>query len=150
MRVSDHNKVIADMITCVFVSLICKLVPPLSKNQFVTISRPILHITVLTRYPDPCFQGQPSLKDHSWINYVCSWQAMQIIKCQHYRINCTAAWLLVGHVCGRITIHTITTWQLESSPLSCWPTCLRIEMFLSSRLEDAAVSPVLVKGMTSR
>ena len=85
MRVSDHNKVIVDMIACVFDSLICKLVPPLSKNSFFTISRPILHITALTRCPDPCFQGQRSLKNHSLINYVCSWQAMQIIQCQHYR-----------------------------------------------------------------
>ena len=85
MRVSDHNKVIVDMITCVFDSLICKLVPPFSKNNLFTISPPILHITAQTRCPGPCFQGQRSPKDHSWINYVCFWHAMQIIKFQHYR-----------------------------------------------------------------
>jgi len=58
MRVSEHNKVIVDMITHVFDSLICKLVPPLSKNQLFTISRPILLITAKTRCPDPCVQGQ--------------------------------------------------------------------------------------------
>ena len=85
MRVSDHNKVIVDMITCVFDSLICKLVPPLSKNLFFTISRPILHTAAQTRCPGPCFQGQRSSNDHSWINYICSWHAMQHIKCQLYR-----------------------------------------------------------------
>ena len=87
MRVSDHNKVIVDMTSCVFDSLICKLVQPLSKNLLLTISRPILYITALTRCPNPCFQVQRSLKDHSWINfnYVCSWQAMQLTKCQYYR-----------------------------------------------------------------
>ena len=66
-------------------SLICKLLPPLSKNLFCTISRPILHITVQTRCPCQCFQRQRSSKDHSWIDYMCSWHAMQIIKFQHYR-----------------------------------------------------------------
>ena len=77
MRVINHSKTIADMITCVYDSLICKLVPPLLRNIFVTISRPILHITAQIRCP--CFQN------HSWINYVCLRHAMQILKCQHYR-----------------------------------------------------------------
>ena len=44
MRVSDNNKVIVDMITCVFDSLICKLVLPLiEKSFFHHISANIAH-----------------------------------------------------------------------------------------------------------
>ena len=53
MRVSDNNKVIVDMITCVFDSLICKLVLPLSKNHFFTISRPSYLHTLLTPIRKP-------------------------------------------------------------------------------------------------
>ena len=77
ITVSDHNETIIDMITCVYDSLICTLVPPLLRTLFFTFSRPILHVTAQIRSPDPCFQ------DHSWINYVCPWHAMQILTCQH-------------------------------------------------------------------
>ena len=50
MRVSDHSKVIVDMIACVLDSLICILVPPLSKNELFAISRPILHITAREKF----------------------------------------------------------------------------------------------------
>ena len=65
MRVSDHNKTIVDMITCVYDSVICKLEPPLFRNILFTFSRPILHVTTQIRSPDPCFQGQRSLNDHT-------------------------------------------------------------------------------------
>ena len=84
MRVSDHNKTIVDIIICVYDSLICKLVPPILKNLLFTLSRLILHITAQIR-PRPTFLGSTITKDHSCINYVCPWHAMQILKCHHYR-----------------------------------------------------------------
>ena len=80
MRVSDHNKTIVDMITCVYDSLICKLVPPLLRNLLFTLFRPILHITAQIKPPDPCIQSQRTPKNHSGINYAGPWYATQIIK----------------------------------------------------------------------
>jgi len=60
MRVIDHNKTIVDIIICVYDSLICKLVPPLLRNLFFSISRPILHINRIIRCP-------ATGKQQSWI-----------------------------------------------------------------------------------
>ena len=83
---SDHNKTIFDMITYFCDRLICKLVPPLLKNLFFTLCRPILHITAQIKCPKPCFQGRRSLRGHPCFSYVCPWHAVQILKCQQARI----------------------------------------------------------------
>ena len=54
------------------VSFLCKLLLSLLKNLFFTI---YIGQTAQIKCPDPYFQGQRSLKDHSLINYVCSFHA---------------------------------------------------------------------------
>ena len=86
MRVSDHNIIIADMITCVYDNLICKLVPPLLRNLCYHISSNIaLSSTNKVSSQTHVFKVNDHQKDHSLINYVCHWHAVQILKWQHYQ-----------------------------------------------------------------
>ncbi len=55
------------------VSFLCKLVPPLPKILFFTISQPILQITEQKRCLDPCLEGQSSQLNYTQSVYMCPW-----------------------------------------------------------------------------